>query len=168
MDIENKAQEYALNVLDECINKVKQAYIDGYNAGKAECPSIPQNITEDGVTYIDLSLPSGTLWSMPLRDKDGRNLLWLPFNKVKDLELPTEADYEELKKYTKTCLNGNSDYEYLSVDGVRYIILNYVTFWLKDKKDEMNAKCVDRKYASHISSTFIGESNCVVLVKRKK
>lgn len=168
MDIENKAQEYALNVLEECINKVKQAYIDGYNAGKAECSPLPKNITEDEVEYIDLSLPSGTLWSKPLRDEDGRNCFYSPFNKVKDLDLPTQADYAELIKYTKYGLNNEGDYEYLSVDGVRYIIPSYITFWLKDKDSETMAKHVNTRMHPHVASAFIGESKCVILVKRKK
>lgn len=166
MDIENKAQEYALNVLDECINKVKQAYIDGYNAGKAECSPTPKNITEDGVTYIDLGLPSGTMWS-PLKGTNGRYIA-IPYNQVKDLELPTLDDYAELLKYTKHGCNNRGDYEYLSVDGVKYIIPACISFWLKDKDSDTMVKFVNTKLHPHVRSGFIGESKCYVLVKRKK
>ena len=43
MSLEEKAKEYALKALGSEIEKVQKAYIDGYNAAKADEPFIDEN-----------------------------------------------------------------------------------------------------------------------------
>lgn len=55
-NIQEDARKYAEQVLHRELDAVAKAYIDGYNSAKG--------IVDDGeMTYVDLGLPSGTLWA---------------------------------------------------------------------------------------------------------
>ena len=72
---------------------LKKAYISGYEQG--ELDSLVYNI--DDVQYVDLGLPSGTLWAEPLTIK--RYLYsykMLSYKEASLLNIPTEEQYNEL------------------------------------------------------------------------
>lgn len=167
MTLEEKAKEYALKALESEIDKVQKAYIDGYNAAKAEYNHEPIDI--DGVKYYDMSLPSGNLWSTAL----GKYVInangsksWVPiqkcYNEVKDLSLPTRADIDELLQHTyrASCKSSN----YLSVNGVSLYLTNW-KYWYKGEAAYPNACVFDGHLVT--SEDFIGQSNNVILIKRK-
>lgn len=160
MTLEDKAKEYALKALESEIDKVQKAYIDGYNAAKAEYNHEPIDI--DGVKYFDMSLPSGTLWSEPIRE--GNVLLRLPYNKAKQYELPTQEDWEELMQYTKHEVRGGK-YKFLSVDGITLNSMKDNGCWLKS--DVVNNEALTIRRGNIISNCFIGETVAIVLVKHK-
>lgn len=164
MTIEEKAREYALDALKEEIGKVEKAYIDGYNAGKAE--NKPVNI--DGVEFYDCGMPSGTLWSKPLENKY-HCLIQLPYIKAEQLSIPTKEDFEELKR--------NSKIENVTIKNSRFgIVHNVITkhgvriglenkkFWVKDEiENETMATACDGRL--NPIKLFMGEEHAIILVK---
>ena len=164
MGLEEKAKEYALKALEGEIDKVKNAYIDGYNAARNELLHEPVDI--DGVTYYDMSLPSGTMWSKKITYNQNSNyaILTEPYNKVKELSIPTKEDWEELEQntkrtYYKGCLR------YLSKDGVKLEFYN-CSYWCKSDVNDKNEALVYRN--GGFERRFTGESFRIVLVKKKK
>ena len=73
MDIIEKAKEYAEEKAIKGINAlVEQAYLDGYNDGLKHHENEKLALIKDGVEYVDLGLPSGTLWSLKyVKAKEG-------------------------------------------------------------------------------------------------
>lgn len=60
-----KADKYAAGKANKAItNAIAQAYIEGYKAGYKDCEmEIPVDLRDDKTEYVDLGLPSGTLWA---------------------------------------------------------------------------------------------------------
>ena len=87
------AEENVINVLKEAFAKV---YADGYRDGYKECEEdIPANLSTNQTVFVDLGLPSGTLWSSDyLKMNDKRE--YLPFSKADSLSIPTEDQWNEL------------------------------------------------------------------------
>lgn len=164
MSIEEKAHEYALKAMEEQISKVSQAYIDGYNDAKAEFSHEPV-IDENGIKWYDMDLPSGNLWSEPLRDKEG-SLLYIVYNQAKELDIPTFEDVKELKNCTQRYTLSGGITVFNSINGMRYEILHSCTYWLKGEKDRMYAKAFGG-IDFPCSDSFKGNKNCIVLIKRK-
>ena len=103
MIIEERAAEYAA----ERANKVfavalaeayKDGYRNGYNDNKAN-PMVELVSDYDEVEYVDLGLPSGTLWSKDYLRKDGK-IIYLPFCEAIKLSLPTEEQWKELVNHS--------------------------------------------------------------------
>ena len=100
-DLKERAIKYAeVKVKEALTSAIAQAYIDGYSLGWKEREegisvlSIAQN-----VKFIDLGLPSGTLWAEEyLYDKD-HNLIYSPFENALQLNIPTLNQWEELKQH---------------------------------------------------------------------
>ena len=68
-------------------------YLDGFKDGKelaSECFSI------DEAKYIDLGLPSGTLWSDDYLKKDGE-ILYSAYGEASKKSIPTEEQWKELQ-----------------------------------------------------------------------
>ena len=64
MTKEELAQQYAEEKAAEMAELLKAAYLKGYEQGELK---VACSISIEGVEYFDLGLPSGTLWSKPLR-----------------------------------------------------------------------------------------------------
>ena len=64
-ELDEKAHEYALKNASRFINKtLAEAYIAGYKAGFKDCEdNILISLPKKDIEYVDLGLPSGTLWS---------------------------------------------------------------------------------------------------------
>jgi len=104
MNIEEKARKFAegkaMAALDQAI---QEAYAEGYRDGyKDREEEIPVELQEnkDNTEYVDLGLPSGTLWASTYEKRDG-SCLFLPYEKAKKYQLPTREQYQELKE---TCV----------------------------------------------------------------
>lgn len=96
---DNLATEYAQNNSEQILLLLAKAYQDGYNQGI--CDST-HKINIDDVEYLDLGLPSGTLWSFPpYYCNYGWKLKLLPYEQVKDLNLPTREQWEELCQHCR-------------------------------------------------------------------
>lgn len=97
MELKNKANNYAVEKTNEVlIQAIAQAYIDGYQDGYKDCrEEIPVDFQNDKTEYVDLGLPSGTLWSADYEKEDGK-IKYLPYDKISALQIPTEEQWKEL------------------------------------------------------------------------
>lgn len=87
------AEENVINVLKESFAKV---YADGYRDGyKAREEESPVDLRDNKTEYVDLGLPSGTLWSSDY-EKDKDKVAYLPYGKAALLNIPTIEQWEEL------------------------------------------------------------------------
>lgn len=157
MEITERANKYADGKANEAITTaIAQAYMDGYRDGyKDRQEEIPVEFRDKKTQYVDLGLPSGTLWSESYeKDEDG-NIIYLPYGQANTFKLPSMEQWQELEKECRlipnynnyfilqsiTCIgpNGNSIrfrttgyYEVLKTDSDRCV------FWIKDTLDEDN------------------------------
>lgn len=100
------AKKYAEGKINDILNQaIIDAYSAGYNVGyqdgykKAEKETILEEMK-----YIDLGLPSGTLWASDYIKKDGE-VLFLPYrDAIDEFNLPTDEQIDELKDYCEISL----------------------------------------------------------------
>lgn len=165
MSLEEKAKEYALKALESEIEKVQKAYIDGYNAAKANEPFIDEN----GIKWYDMDLPSGNLWSEPLKDKE-ENFVEVVYNVAAQYDIPTEEDRLELCNLTQRT-NCDGGYQYKSINGKIYhlpINGNFSRyFWLKSDCGNLKTQALTFNSNLGVAYKFKGENLCVILIKRK-
>ena len=97
-----KANRYAQENLNEILKGAfAKVYADGYRDGYNDYENqIRVNTREIGTEFIDLGLPSGTLWSKDYL-KDGNELVYLPYGKADQYNIPTEEQWEELYNVCK-------------------------------------------------------------------
>jgi hypothetical protein len=183
MNIMEKSKEYANGKAIEALtNVIEQAYKDGYNEGYNDAiangkDNAPEDLN-DGVEYVDLGLPSGTLWSSNYLKKD-KDILYLSYVEACKYNIPTKEQFEELVKYCTIIPNANnSGLNYIGPNG-KYFILYYCftyqgdnssysrncRFWIKDEETEE----LDRSYAcsGQLQSFFMGNRIPVMVVKQK-
>ena len=96
-EIKEIAANYAVGKASDAIDKaIAQAYADGYRDGyKDREEEIPVNLRDNKTTYVDLGLPSGTLWAGDY-EKEKDNVAYLPYGKAALLNIPTIEQWEEL------------------------------------------------------------------------
>lgn len=188
MDITGKAKRYAEEkTLTGIKTLVEQAYLDGYNDGLKHFENEKLERIKDGVEYVDLGLPSGTLWSSVIL-KNAQNITKvLPYIEASKLNIPTKEQFEELfmechhrvyysqstgiKGLIFTGKNGNSILiEYATIDG--HSKTKRLCFWLKDEKEsnvKLSAKTniIDRKLVAAVDIIFMGLNLPVMLVMSK-
>ena len=102
MNILENAEKYAEGKANQAITKaIADAYVEGYKAGyKDREEEIPMNLRDNKTEYVDLGLPSGTLWASDY-EKSNDEYIYLPYDKAKCMNLPTEEQWQELKDYCK-------------------------------------------------------------------
>lgn len=100
MNIIEKADKYADGKANEAITKaIAQAYLDGYRDGYYDREAeIPADFRDNKTKYIDLGLPSKTLWSEDY-EKDDNKILYLPYERAEYLKIPTGEQWDELCDY---------------------------------------------------------------------
>lgn len=100
IELTEKAAKYAAEKANEVIaNALAKAYEDGYRDGyKDREEEIPVDLRDKKTEYVDLGLPSGTLWSKDYEKQDG-NIIFLPYGKANSLYIPTREQWEELKEF---------------------------------------------------------------------
>lgn len=92
------AEENVINVLKEAFAKV---YADGYRNGYKDCQDhVSVNLRICNTEYVDLGLPSGTLWSADY-EKEETNILYIPYEMAITHDIPTKEQWEELKKFAR-------------------------------------------------------------------
>lgn len=101
IELLDRADKYASGKSNAIIDKViAQAYADGFRDGyKAREEEIPVDLRENKTEFVDLGLPSGTLWSASY-EKHGEGYLYVPYNNAVLFDIPTLEQWNEL--YT-TC-----------------------------------------------------------------
>lgn len=160
MDIQEIANSYAEGKANKAITKViEQAYIDGFKDGyKSGHENVKFEYND--VEYVDLGLPSGTLWASDyLKDEDGK-IFYLPYVKAKEYTIPSIEQWKELETLCRWdvyqisnikkifyCigLNGNM----ISFNQTGFIQSNSckntkdVKMWLWDDSEELNKQSVE-------------------------
>ena len=175
MNIIEKADKYADGKANEAITKaIAQAYLDGYRDGYNDREAeIPADFRDNKTTYIDLGLPSRTLWSEDY-EKDGGSLLYLPYERAEYLKIPTEEQWQELLDECEMEIEwiGNSgpNIQQVIITGPNGNILRFkrngmiksnnsikafeIYFWLEDQDDSSLKNAVhishDEKYAEKV------------------
>ena len=103
-------EEKVIDILKEAFAKV---YADGYRDGyKDREEEIPVDLRDNKTEYIDLGLPSGTLWSVDY-EKDWSSSIpvvrFMPYDEAKNYPLPTEKQWTELFENCRwqPCCNSN-------------------------------------------------------------
>lgn len=99
VDITSKAAEYAGGKTVECLAKaIEQAYKDGYLDGFKDGKELARDCISTGeVNYVDLGLPSGTLWSDDYVKKEGEVYYWT-YEEACEKSIPTEEQWKELQE----------------------------------------------------------------------
>lgn len=157
------AEENVINVLKEAFAKV---YADGYRDGyKDREEEIPVEFRTEKTVFIDLGLPSGTLWADNYEQRNG-DILYLPYEKALNHTIPSEDQWNELIEnckwlgdysssglsfYGVTCIgpNGNSIrfssagfVENEQVTGKPFYGGGSALFWLNSKTDGNEKKAI--------------------------
>jgi len=97
IELNEKASIYAeknvINILKEAFAKV---YADGYRDGYKDCEEeIPVELKSNQTEFVDLGLPSQTLWANNYEQRDGE-VLYLPYEKALNYMIPSEKQWKEL------------------------------------------------------------------------
>lgn len=158
-ELQIKAKEYAVSILDAKINELAEAYIKGYEDGVKSVPVENPIIEEDGIKYYDFGLPSGLLWSEQLK-KDGE-ILRLPYIEASKYRLPTEEEVRELFEIcscTQYSIKGRNGVQMQKEDP---------WLWLKNDADRnpKGFKCFD--WYQILDCFFEGDSFAIMVVKHK-
>lgn len=83
----DKAKEYAEGKINDALNKViVEAYMAGYNSGyKDGYDKVVKATSSDDIEYVDLGLPSGTLWSSNYVEDENKEILYVTQEKARRL-----------------------------------------------------------------------------------
>lgn len=98
MNIIERADKYADGKANDAITKaIAKAYMDGYRDGYNDREAeIPVDFRNNKTTYVDLGLPSRTLWSTDYEKDDNDIMLYLPYERADYLKIPTAEQWKEL------------------------------------------------------------------------
>lgn len=190
MEITERAGNYAEGKANEAITKaIAQAYADGYRDGyKDREEEIPVDLRDNKTEYVDLGLPSGTLWSNDYEEENGETL-YLPYGKAAKYAIPTEEQWNELFEYCRctpaylgTTMLGRTKYVcgYTFVgpngNGIEFNFRGYKIdnviesrndryfFWLLNSKEGLDKKCCVN---NELKDFFSGYKLPVRLVRKK-
>ena len=95
----DKVQEYVEGKVTDALNKVvADAYLAGYNAGYQDgYNKVVKDSVSVGSEFVDLGLPSGTLWSSDYVKKDDNDItIYVTQENGADYEIPTYEQFKEL------------------------------------------------------------------------
>ena len=140
MEKSEQAKTYAEGKVQDALTAVvEKAFADGYDAGYKDAMAelkLEPDVEENGIKFVDLGLPSGTLWASDyLRDKDGK-LIYLKYDEALPLGLPWKNQLEELLTLCDVRLNTTAPKEpfdevvYDIVRNGKKITLTSSSFWI--------------------------------------
>ncbi len=153
---------YATEKTNEMMSQiVAQAFADGYRMGyKDREDEIPVDLRDGKTEFVDLGLPSGTLWSSDF-EKNSNKLIYAPYESTKFLEIPTLEQCTELfsncrfsnKEGVVYCLGPNGKYIKFDFAGYKVIenepatYTTAIVFWIKDcnEKSENTARILNMR-----------------------
>ena len=175
IDLSEKSDKYAVGKANTAIDKaIAQAYADGYRDGyKDREDEIPVNLRDNKTEFVDLGLPSGTLWSTDYEKGQDKNL-FLPYCETERLSIPTKDQWEELINVCKWDYDKNGAFHEAYCVGPNGKILIFkltgfvsvneiknggnVYFWISEHKegDEKSAVCIsDNHYTKKTTSNVL-------------
>ena len=186
-ELKDLSVNYATEKTNEMMYQiVAQAFADGYRKGyKDREDEIPVDLRDGNTEYVDLGLPSGTLWSNDYEKMDGKTL-FLTYEKAAQLCLPSEAQCQELISlcrwtYTRTsgflCIgpNGNNirfrHTGFMKIEG-KYIHFDQCYMWVSCNDSGITKKGMVQNRTSlgtvlEIAEVFMGYRLPIRLVKNK-
>lgn len=186
-ELKELSANYATEKTNEMMSQiVAQAFADGYRMGyKDREDEIPVDLRDGKTEFVDLGLPSGTLWSDDYERQEGRRM-YLTYEKTADYSIPSESQCEELItkcawRYTKTsgftCIgpNGNSirfrQTGFMKVEG-EIIYKDACYIWANCKGSDTNKRgmilCDEREHLKTVSDVFMGYRLPIRTVKNKQ
>ena len=94
----DKVQECVEGKVTDALNKVvADAYLAGYNAGYQDgYNKVVKDSVSVGSEFVDLGLPSGTLWSSDYVKDDNDKAIYVTQENGADYEIPTYEQFKEL------------------------------------------------------------------------
>ena len=194
IELTEKSVQYATGKKDEVLtNAIAQAYADGYRDGyKDREEEIPVDLRDNKTEFVDLGLPSGTLWAKDYEKTEGGSELSLTYGNACNLSIPTNEQWNELKEnciwqIDKVFRSGSNQdlYECIGPNGNTIEFMKtgyqsagkcrynpYAFFWTKGEinNNERTVACIksiDAKVVCCRESLFTGYSLPVRLVKQK-
>lgn len=194
MDIKERAKHYAEGKAQEAITSaIEQAYADGYSDGMKHRENEELELIEQGVKYVDLGLPSGTLWSSSCIRDESKSRRKLTYIEASKHSIPTKTQFIELcnecvanpyydKRNSDNIIRGikfigstgdSIVIEFMSIDEFHNIDkTESVCFWLRDNEDEKYKKIAEvevnnGKAKPTITNIFMGLRSQIMLVKRR-
>ena len=193
MDINEKAKLYAEGkALDAITSAIEKAYAEGYKDGYKDCIAKagiePPVEIVDGITYVDLGLPSGKKWSFEcLLNKASRFREYAKFTyeEASKYNLPTKEDYLELINHCELIPKKSPDKIVYQWDFLDRIKGNYIqvsktyagtasstkeyksfVFWLRDNNPEGDERlCADGSSKDLLGKVCMGYKLPIMLVK---
>lgn len=101
-ELVEKANNYAIENTNLVMAKaIAKAYSDGYRDGYKDCQNhVPVNLHLTNTEYVDLGLPSGTLWASDY-ETDNDDILYLPYEIAQSYHLPSKEQWIELLENCK-------------------------------------------------------------------
>lgn len=160
IELLDRADKYAAGKTNAIMDKaIAQAYADGYRDGYADREKeMPVNLREYKTTFVDLGLPSGTLWSTAY-EKEGEEYIYSPYEKAVLLDIPTIEQWNELVSscrwdfvtnnaglYRVDCVGPNGVVISFRVTGLIAAIQKKKSsdsyFWVKQEMEGDNRKAV--------------------------
>jgi hypothetical protein len=188
IELLDKAGKYADGKANAIIDKaIAQAYADGYRDGYADREKeIPMNYRENKTIYVDLGLPSGTLWAASF-ETNGEGVTYFPYERAVLLDIPTIEQWNELINLCKWDFVKNSNGTLYRADCAGpngRVISFYVTglinaiekrdhnesfFWIKEDIDgnEKRAVHIYRPYTKHEGKVIYYSDDCTVALQNK-
>ena len=180
-ELKELSANYATEKTNEMMSQlVAQAFADGYRMGyKDREDEIQVDLCDSKTEFVDLGLPSGTLWAKEY-EKSGDNFLYLPYLQAKRYNLPTKEQWEELVKYCAwgwcgrvlRCTGRNG--ETLDFPKTGRIITSYCDgdgsyFWLSEDSTENESSLVSIKNVNskEVERCFMGHQLPIRLVREK-
>lgn len=199
-DIVKRAENYAEGKVNEVLTQViTKAYLEGYQDGYRDCEAKhsvdilnEEGVEDDDVEYVDLELPSGTLWAKDYKTDDNNTRIYMPHSEANSLSIPTKEQWDELNR---VCRFEKERYQSGSLKKLkivgpngRILIFNVTGrfftdsiedtlecyMWLKDESNESSDKNAVRfneyskREEGNISHYFSGYKLPVRLVKQPK
>lgn len=168
MELTEKALNYAEGKVNEVMTKaIAKAYAEGYRDGyKDREDEIPIDLRDNKTEYVDLGLPSGTLWAKEYETKDD-NYIYVPYEKAVTYDIPTKEQWDELyqeckweyvpyaggKLFRIDCIGPNGKIISFRMTGkIKAILKGEKTnayFWIREETDN------DEKSSVHIGGSCI-------------
>ncbi len=187
VELKEKANSYAEEnvntVLKEAFAKV---YADGYKDGYKDCKDeIQVNLCDGRTEYVDLGLPSGTLWSADF-EKDNEKILYFPYKAAQAMNIPTYEQFAELQTLCEWtinkgiiyCIGPNGNSIVFHRDGYKKLVdsrilnNNICYFWFHGKETEEGKNNAIKNWGNYgikisLEQMYTGYMLPVRLVKTK-
>ena len=181
IELTEKAENYAAEKTNEAITKaIAQAYTDGYRDGYKDCEEeIPINLRDNKTEYVDLGLPSGTLWSMDY-EKVNNERAYIPYEKALEYTIPTIEQCKELFESCKFllknglffCLGPNGNHITFSQTGFKQIgdedpLCDMMCFyWIRNDNKNLKNKAQINIFGLNVQTEIFQEfSGCKVPIR---